>query len=193
MKELVLCGGSFTPGPLLQFLSTSPVEKLKFETGYRKPVLANDEFLLAVLEGDRRAQALRYLGLNHYGAPHSSAYLAYPIRGVLSRPENLEAGLENVRHAAMPKWPAGCTEAGLKRVLEAAKKVQVTVTGSALACLDWDRTWDDTLERTAVDVLYPASSERTLVRLLGRERGAHVLREERPGLVALLNGTAGVE
>lgn len=193
LTELVLCGGSFTPEPLLQFLSSSRVKKVEFRSVARKPVPADDSFLLALVQGDMRPKALRLLVLDHYGGPYHTSYLASQIIETIMYSDDVQADLESLQQAAKPKWPAGCTEDGLLRILQAASVTKVTVTGSALSCIDWKRTWDTTLERTAIDILYPDDSEATLVSIFGRERGVQLLREKRPGLAALLNGTAEVK
>ena len=50
-----------------------------------------------------------------------------------------------------PDWPEGGTARGLRLALATAKANGIEVTGTALACLDWDATFDKVLANVMME------------------------------------------
>ncbi|POY76694.1 hypothetical protein BMF94_0286 [Rhodotorula taiwanensis] len=83
---------------------------------------------------------------------------------------------------ARPKWPTGCSEAGLSRVVEGARSVR----GTAVDALDWDRQFEEELERALVNHAHPRPAHDFLEEVLGGDGASEALHRLRPGLLTFI-------
>lgn len=180
LLELRLVTKSFSPKSLLSYLRDSNLVALEFDSG--APV--NDRFLLSLVDARSRPKCLRRLVLNYLDPYMSSVPLRYALRRrVKQRPV---PDFQAFKDEARPKWPIGCSEAGLSRVVEGARSVGTQVRGTAVDALDWDRQFEEELERALVNHAHPRPAHDFLEEVLGGDGASEALHRLRPGLLTFI-------
>ncbi|BGP34612.1 hypothetical protein JCM10296v2_006434 [Rhodotorula toruloides] len=132
LETLYLCYGTFTIPPLRAFLDmTDKLACLGF--GLNSPV--TDDFLHSLIEGPTRLSHLRTLELDYVIC---SRGLTMESQGYkLSKDAKFTPFHEYLGWHG-PDWPVDCSQEGLLRVMEAATRRGVTLTGSAMDAQSWE-------------------------------------------------------
>ncbi|BGP00619.1 hypothetical protein NBRC10513v2_006420 [Rhodotorula toruloides] len=136
VEELHLSQSAFTLAWLDTHLRTlANLRVLHFELW--SPV--TDAFLLSLVEGPTRLHRLELLGLGYVDCDR------YPT--ITSSDYELPAEAKDAQHYVFPnwfepEWPAGCSEAGLAKVVEAAQVNGVRLVGPALEAVGYEAAWN---------------------------------------------------
>lgn len=79
-----------------------------------------------------------------------------------------------------PSWPEGATEQGLRQALVAANAAGIEATGSALACADWQATFDRVYAYFAAEQARKMRRHEDVLARFGQEVAAAWLKEHAP-------------
>ncbi|POY76358.1 hypothetical protein BMF94_0555 [Rhodotorula taiwanensis] len=176
-------GPGFDPGLLLPLLAASQIEEMTFDRG--SP--AADDFLAGLLVGPQRMFNLRRVEVNHVIAlARSGLYqkLVHDQSFILSGEIHTKA--QAFRAEYRPQWPPGCTRAGLSRAVDLAEAAGVSLSGTAVSCINWDAEFDEQFERFLVMCALANDSLEALVAYYGEECAGDILIRHRPALAHLI-------
>lgn len=138
LRHLELGPRTFIEADLLAFLPmAATLESIRFDFS-----ASVTDCLLRALTGPGRPPQLRQICLDHVkGASPEQIAEDFKLNGSLSP----HMYTDWLRGTLGPYWPEGGTARGLRLALATAKANGIEVTGSALACADWDSTFDKVL------------------------------------------------
>ena len=177
LTHLDLGPGTFIEAELLIYLATAPLESIRFDFH----ALVTDRILQA-LTGPARPLQLRQICLDHvFGTSMEE------IRNHLKFAASEGETVEEVRRQLCPEWPTGGTEQGLRHALAAANANGLEVTGSALACADWDATFDEVLVDFMMEQAHKTDDYGDVIARFGEEVAVAWLEEHAPNTVRLLH------
>lgn len=170
--HLTLEPDTFLEAQLLAYLPTAPVKSIEFSTG----TLVTDTILQA-LTGPGHPPLLRQLCLNHIFPKVPDCIkvaLEYCHAAGLAKSGN------EMRRQIGPSWPEGATEEGLRQALAAANAAGIEVTGSALACANWQATFDRVYADFAAEQALKMRRYEDVLARFGQELLPHGSRNTRP-------------
>ncbi|POY76264.1 hypothetical protein BMF94_0459 [Rhodotorula taiwanensis] len=130
-----------------QYFSSSSLRALTFTSACP----SDDVDLLRLVSGRTRMKSLEVLRFDYF-RPSGRQGIRYSLADMLAStgPVDLASALESLRSHEGPRWPQGCTAAGLQRVVEEAQLHGIRVCGMAVESLDWVALFDDEVERYLV-------------------------------------------
>ncbi|GAA5964281.1 hypothetical protein JCM8115_006052 [Rhodotorula mucilaginosa] len=182
LSHLELGAKAFTEDELLVYLSMAPLESITF---YRCASVTDR--ILQALTGPARSPQLRRICLDHvFGIGQEE------IRDSLKAYLSEGNAAEEVRRQLCPQWPPGGTEQGLRLALSDAKANGIQVTGSALACSDWDATFDKALADLLMERAHKTDDYGDVIARFGEEVAVAWLKEHAPHTVRLLHAHMSV-
>ncbi|GAA5985305.1 hypothetical protein JCM10908_002613 [Rhodotorula pacifica] len=144
LEHLTLGPQLFSPDKLTTSLKTSNVASLTFMAA--SPV--TDQLLLSLVGGPKRPRKLKVIVLDHVSASRNT-----PLRRRLDYQLPLPAfdRFDTLKENLKPEWQDGCTEEGLVKAIEAARKVGIRIGGLAMDCVGWSAHFDEQLERCLIE------------------------------------------
>ena len=177
LRHLDLGPGTFIEAELLLYLPRGPLESITFYIYARVT-----DHILQALTGPARSPRLRQICLDHV-----SGAIPEEIRHGLDFYFAEGDPLDRLRDQLYPEWPTGATEQGLRHALAAANANGLEVTGSALACLDWDATFDKVLSNFMMEQAHKTDNYGNVIARFGEEVAVAWLEEHAPDKIPLLH------
>ncbi|GAA5989905.1 hypothetical protein JCM10908_002373 [Rhodotorula pacifica] len=171
---------------LLPFLLSSRIRSLSFHHDFSEDhegVTVTDEFLLKLVGAAEGMQCLERLHLDYAWVRHDVAIQEEIAMAIKTAARD---DLVKVRAHVGPDWPTGCSARGLESVIEVAHARGIHLSGDALRCLDWDRHFDELVERLLVGHALAENDYTLIEEYLGEQGAGAAISRQRPRLAELV-------